>query len=238
MRTDILERKEEIIKMIDDNEPKALICRMLKCKPETLDGVLKKMNIDYKGNRGLKGIKTGVGRKSAIEYMQKITLHVPRLRKKLIEDGIKKDECEKCRLSEWMGQKLIMELHHKDGNRFNNELENLEILCPNCHSLTPNHSHQRVKPKKRKQKKEIKIKFCQCGKPIKRRSTYCLDCYKIEQRNHKRPEFNILINDIKLLGYRGTGKKYGVSDNAIRKWIKNAGVMELVVSADLGSAAK
>lgn len=45
-----------------------------------------------------------------------------------------------CTLSEWMGEKLPLELHHIDGDRFNNQLENLQILCPNCHSLTPNHS--------------------------------------------------------------------------------------------------
>ena len=221
MRTDILERKNEIIEMIDNNEPKALICRMLKCKPLTLDGFLKKMNITYKGNRGLKGKKICEGRKTAIEYMQKTILKVPILRKKLIEDGIKKDECEKCGNIEWMGQKIPLELHHKDGNRFNNELENLEILCPNCHSLTPNHSNKKVKTPKRKQQKEIKINFCQCGSPIKRKSRYCTKCYKLKQRTTKRPEINVLMNDIKLLGYSATGRKYGVSDNAIRKWIKN-----------------
>lgn len=221
MRTDILERKSEIIEMINNNEPKAFICRTLKCKPLTLDGFLKKMNIDYSGNKGLKGKKIGQGRKSAIEYMQKIILHVPKLRKKLIEDGIKKDECERCGLNEWMGQKITLELHHKDGNRFNNELENLEILCPNCHSLTPNHSNKRVNPQKRKQQKEIKTNFCQCGKPIKKRSEYCIECYRLKQRKIERPEINVIINDINLLGYSATGRKYGVSDNAIRKWVKN-----------------
>lgn len=228
MRTDILERKNEIIEMINNNEPKALICRLLKCKPLTLDESLKKMNIIYKGNRGLKGKKMGEGRKSAMEYMKKITLSVPRLRKKLIEDGIKKDECEKCGLSEWMGQKISLELHHKDGNRFNNELENLEILCPNCHSLIPNHRRMKksldnsvtYRKKMPKVKKEIKYKFCQCGKSINKRSNYCSSCYNLKQRKIERPEINILMNDIKLLGYSSTGRKYGVSDNAIRKWIK------------------
>lgn len=219
MRTDILERKNEIIEMINNNDPKAFICRMLKCKPLTLDEYLKKMDIIYKGNRGSKDKKTNHKRKSAIEYSQKITLNVPRLRKKLIEDGVKKNECEKCGVNEWMGQKLLLELHHKDSNRFNNKFENLEILCPNCHSLIPNHSHQRVTPQKRKQI-EIKTNFCQCGTPIKKRSKYCVKCYKLKQRTTERPEINVLMNDIKVLGYVGTGKKYGVSDNAIRKWIK------------------
>jgi hypothetical protein len=144
MRTDILERKDEIVSMIHNNEPKALICRLLKCKPETLEGYLKKMDIQYKGNTGRKGKKFGEGRISALDYMEKEIVKVPMLRRKLIEDGIKKDECEMCNTSEWMGQKLTLELHHKDGNRFNNKLENLQILCPNCHSLTPNHSTKKA----------------------------------------------------------------------------------------------
>jgi hypothetical protein len=44
--------------------------------------------------------------------------------------------CNKCNTSEWMGVKLPLELEHKDGNNQNNERENLEGLCPNCHSIT------------------------------------------------------------------------------------------------------
>lgn len=47
-------------------------------------------------------------------------------------------KCECCGLTEWIGQKITLEIHHKDGNRLNNSLENLELLCPNCHSYTEN----------------------------------------------------------------------------------------------------
>ena len=140
MRNDILEKKDKIIRMIANNEPKSLICKILKCKPITLDGYLKKMGITYKGNMGLRGKKTDKKRKTALEYLEKDIAVISKLRKKLIEDGIKKDECEMCGLNEWIGQKIPLELHHMDGDRFNNQLENLQILCPNCHSLTPNHS--------------------------------------------------------------------------------------------------
>ncbi len=38
----------------------------------------------------------------------------------------------------WLDSKIPLELHHKDGDKFNNCIENLEVLCPNCHSLTDN----------------------------------------------------------------------------------------------------
>ena len=47
------------------------------------------------------------------------------------------NKCNRCGLSEWQGEKLTLEIDHKDGNHSNNVRENLEGLCPNCHSLTP-----------------------------------------------------------------------------------------------------
>lgn len=44
--------------------------------------------------------------------------------------------CENCQLETWMDQPINLEIHHKDGDRSNNELDNLELLCPNCHSYT------------------------------------------------------------------------------------------------------
>jgi Zn finger protein HypA/HybF involved in hydrogenase expression len=46
------------------------------------------------------------------------------------------NKCNKCGLDEWLGQELVLELEHKDGNNKNNNHSNLEMICPNCHSLT------------------------------------------------------------------------------------------------------
>lgn len=63
-----------------------------------------------------------------------------KLRKRLIKAGYKENKCEDCGINKWNEKDLGLELHHKDRNKLNNRLENLAILCPNCHSLTPNHS--------------------------------------------------------------------------------------------------
>jgi Zn finger protein HypA/HybF involved in hydrogenase expression len=47
-----------------------------------------------------------------------------------------KNKCNNCGLDEWLGQELVLELEHKDGNNKNNDRNNLEMICPNCHSLT------------------------------------------------------------------------------------------------------
>lgn len=45
--------------------------------------------------------------------------------------------CRGCGISEWCGKSIVLQVEHKDGDRFNNSLDNLELLCPNCHSQTP-----------------------------------------------------------------------------------------------------
>lgn len=146
MRTDIENRMHEIIEWIGEFRPKNWICKQLLCRPSTLDRFLKKSNIEYKGNQGEKGFKVPPNKKKAIFFLENDSLiSSSKLRKKLIEEGIKEDQCEYCGNERWMGKKIPLDLHHLDGNRFNNKLDNLQILCKNCHGLTPNHSKNHPK---------------------------------------------------------------------------------------------
>lgn len=56
-------------------------------------------------------------------------------------------KCECCGLSEWMGKEITLEVHHEDGDSLNNELDNLQLLCPNCHSMTDNWRGKGIKKK-------------------------------------------------------------------------------------------
>jgi len=59
-----------------------------------------------------------------------------KLKNRLVETGIKKHICEECGISEWNGKPLSMQLDHIDGDPHNHKLENLKMICPNCHSQT------------------------------------------------------------------------------------------------------
>jgi len=61
------------------------------------------------------------------------------LRGRLLSEGVKDWKCECCGNSEWMGRPIALELHHINAIRDDQRLENLQLLCPNCHALTDNY---------------------------------------------------------------------------------------------------
>jgi predicted transcriptional regulator len=66
------------------------------------------------------------------------------LKRRLFDAGIKTAKCEACGLSEWRGLPIPLALHHVNGDRHDNRLENLQILCPNCHGLTDTWSGRNI----------------------------------------------------------------------------------------------
>lgn len=84
-------------------------------------------------------------RKPAADYLRKgVLTPTSKLRVKLIEDGLKEPRCERCDREEWQGQPIPLELDHRDGDRTNNLLENLRLLCPNCHAFTPTYRGRNI----------------------------------------------------------------------------------------------
>jgi hypothetical protein len=81
-------------------------------------------------------------RASAIPIEELLVAGRPRnrghLRARLVKAGLKHERCERCGLDKWQGDSLRVTLHHVNGDPYDNRLENLQFLCPNCHSQTPN----------------------------------------------------------------------------------------------------
>jgi DNA-binding transcriptional ArsR family regulator len=61
------------------------------------------------------------------------------LKRLLIDAGLKREACERCGIDEWRGRRLSIALHHVNGDPGDNRLENIQFLCPNCHSQTENY---------------------------------------------------------------------------------------------------
>lgn len=137
MRTDILDRKSEIEQWINEGQSKAYMARELDCNPKTINPILEKLGLTYSGNQSGKGISKPKLKLTLEEYLiSSKDIQSNKVRIKLLDEGYKLHKCEKCGLTEWLGQPIPLELHHKDGNRNNNTLENYELLCPNCHAFT------------------------------------------------------------------------------------------------------
>lgn len=68
------------------------------------------------------------------------------VRNALFDRGLKEKKCECCGREIWQSKPIPLEVHHKDGNKYNNELDNLEILCPNCHYFTDTYKIKNIKP--------------------------------------------------------------------------------------------
>lgn len=140
-----------------------------------------------------------------------------RLLQRLFNEGYKECKCEECGITEWNGKPIVFHLHHKDGNHCNNRFENLQVLCPNCHSQTDNYCGK--KKKKFKSQKVRKEKSASIKKELKPKKI------KIPKESKKPKEQKVLPisrEDLKRRIYNESflsiAGEYGVSDNAIRKW--------------------
>lgn len=106
---------------------------------QTLRKALKEFNLDtshFKGQGWNKGMKFSP-RRDIIEYLSnKYSISSHKLRKRLLSEKYFKSKCYCCNLASWNGKPIPLELEHIDGNHLNNNLNNLTILCPNCHAQT------------------------------------------------------------------------------------------------------
>lgn len=141
----IIENNIETIKEWEkQNIPLAQVARYLDVKYDTLVKHLKALGVHYRPNPHRKGIPHLEARASLYKILEGNSSNSAK-RKKLIEAGIKEAKCECCGLSVWMGKPIPLELHHKDFNHRNNDLNNLQILCSNCHMQAHNYNNTKSK---------------------------------------------------------------------------------------------
>ncbi|WP_205699519.1 HNH endonuclease [Conexibacter sp. SYSU D00693] len=154
------------------------------------------------------------------------------LKRRLYAEGLKEPRCELCGQGEhWRGRRMSLILDHINGVSNDNRLENLQIVCPNCAATLDTHCG-------RNSSAMVPEREClRCGstfRPNRRAQRYCSRACGMRYdraekprpgaRKVERPPTDQLLREVDELGFSAVGRRYGVSDNAIRKWLRTAGV--------------
>jgi hypothetical protein len=150
------------------------------------------------------------------------------LKRRLVESGLLESRCELCGQDEhWHGRRMSLVLDHINGASNDNRLENLRLVCANCAATLDTHCGRNL-PRER---------VCPgCGQafiPRNIRHRHCSQgCWGVikgkalrgvpvpERRKVDRPSYEQLMADVATMSFLAVGRKYGVSDNAVRKWIR------------------
>jgi len=146
---------EDIEEAINSTETMAEAAKKLNMSFSTFKRKCIKFNL-YNPNQGRKGIKREEYEDDGIRLsLDKILkgefpfYPTNNLRKRLLKVGIKENKCEECNLIDWKNKDIVCQLDHIDGNSTNHKLENLRMLCPNCHSQTLTYSGRNKKNKEK-----------------------------------------------------------------------------------------
>lgn len=142
----------------------------------------------------------------------KTPLSTSAVKERLLKVKLLEYKCYICNISEWQNKKLMLQLDHINGNNENNELNNLRLLCPNCHSQTDTYAGKNIKEKRQKRDK---YNCDKCKKEISTGSKYCKSCAPNRLININWPSDEELIKQVKTYGPLELSRKMNISRHTL-----------------------
>jgi hypothetical protein len=183
---------------------------------------IRQLDLDTKHIKGrAHGTSPGFSKRDTSEILvhDSTYLSTPNLKKRLLKENLLKNECYVCHMGPtWQGQPLTLQLDHINGDPYDNRLENLRIICPNCHAQTKTFTG-----KNRASRYRRVINHCiDCDSPIDKGSTgRCRKCAgRFKESNNKWPPAKQLAVEVLETSYVAVGKRLGVSDSAVKKYLR------------------
>ncbi len=141
------------------------------------------------------------------------------LKTRLIKEGLLKNKCATCNINSWLKKELVLHLDHINGVNIDNRLNNLRLLCPNCHSQTDtycgkNKGKQKLKPRPPQSKQSIKSKPKPKPRPKQLKGMMLLRSYNE----------NVIIDLICATNIKSAAKSLGVSYQSVHKYINERNI--------------
>jgi hypothetical protein len=171
--------------------------------------------------------RAGRGRAVSLEsiLVEHSTFARGHLKERLYAAGVKSPRCELCGQGpRWCGREMALVLDHINGIADDNRIENLRIVCPNCAATLDTHCGRNARPPETQTCERCGERFHPrrssqryCSVPCARRAAAGVP--RPATRKVVRPPRQRLLEEVAQYGYRGTGRRYGVSDTAVRKWL-------------------
>lgn len=152
------------------------------------------------------------------------------LKRRLIKASLLQYACALCEITKWLNAPLTLHLDHVNGVNNDYRIENLRLLCPNCHSQTPTYCGRNRMTYLSKDALEMtrrEIPKClECEQPVSSLGRRCRSCSKLDRGTKTEwPSNEALVKAVSATSFSAVGRSLGVSDNAVRKRLRVRGLL-------------
>lgn len=155
-----------------------------------------------------------------------------RLKRRFVSAGYAENKCKVCGITSWLGEPLTLHLDHINGIHNDNRVENLQILCPNCHQQTKTWGNKAGYAKGERAdlgsvvgffpfvgSNPTPVSVCACGRRKTKRSRSCKSCLYFQRRKVDRPSLAALLEEIEATSMAAVARKYGVTVSSVKRWL-------------------